>query len=319
MSSTPIDRIFTRLKLVERAPQRRSLWTSLRRALLVPVNLLRAAAAATPGVRFHFALMGHALRGLFGHLTLAEAHELIVRPMDSVRYFEFEFLWQATGSRGSMGDYLDVSSPRLFSLRVLLSGKAPRAVIANPDIADLSITKRLFNNAGVSPLCEFRSSLVSELAKAGESFDTISCISVLEHIPPAQTRNALADLWHMLKPGGKLLLTLPCAKEAFDEYVNFNEYGLLSADDKGFVFGQRFFNDELLRSEIFAIAGAPSRMAIFGEVAGGESFANRKEKLENPNYPYWREPLFVAESYQLYAQIGDLPGLGVVGLEFVKP
>jgi SAM-dependent methyltransferase len=318
MTSDMTGKVHTRLERPKSSTRRKARWVSVLRAAQVPVNLLRAAAAGLPGVRFHFALMGWALRGLGKHLTVAQAHELFAQPMDSVRYFEFDFLWQTVAAQGTMGDYLDVSSPRLFSFRALLSGKASRAVIANPDGADLAATRTLFANAGVAQRCEFHQALVSDLAAMGRSFDTISCISVLEHIPPAHTRQALADMWSMLKPGGRMLLSVPCARTAFDEYINFNEYGLLDANEQGFVFGQRFFDEDLLRSEILATTGTPSRMAVFGEMSGGESFANRQAKLSDSDYPYWRESLFVAENYRLFGRIGDLPGLGVIGLEFVK-
>jgi hypothetical protein len=141
---------------------------------------------------------------------------------------------------------------------------------------------------------------------------------VLEHIPPAHTRQALADMWCMLKPGGRLLLSVPCARVAFDEYINFNEYGLLDADEQGFVFGQRFFDDALVRSQIYSVTGTPSRAAVFGELAGGEFFENRQQKLDNPDYPYWQEPLIMAKGFCRHDRIDHLPGLGVVAMEFVK-
>jgi SAM-dependent methyltransferase len=318
MTSDTIGKIHTRLKLAKPDLRPKAPWTSLMHAAQVPVNLLRAAAAGLPGVGFHFALMGCALRGLGKRLTVAQAHELIARPMDSVRYFEFGFLWQAVAAQRTLGDYLDVSSPRLFSFRALLSGKASRAVIANPDGADLAATRALFANAGIAQRCEFHQALVSDLAAMGGAFDTISCISVLEHVPPAQTRQALADMWRMLKPGGRLLLSVPCARVAFDEYINFNEYGLLDADEQGFVFGQRFFDDALMHTEIYAVTGAPSRAEVFGEAAGGEFFDNRQQKLDDPDYPYWREPLIMAKGFRRYGRIDQMHGLGVIALEFVK-
>ena len=154
MTSDTIGKVHTRLKLAHASPRSKAPWVSLLRAAQVPVNLLRAGATGLPGVGFHFALMGCALRGL-GGLTVAQVHELIARPMDSVRYFEFGFLWQAIAAKKTLGDYLDVSSPRLFSFRALLSGKASRAVIANPDGADLAATRTLFANAGIAQRCEF--------------------------------------------------------------------------------------------------------------------------------------------------------------------
>jgi hypothetical protein len=53
---------------------------------------------------------------------------------------------------------------------------------------------------------------------------------VLEHIP--EDRDALEKMRNLLESGGKLLLSVPCAAEAFEEYIDFDEYGLLEMDDK---------------------------------------------------------------------------------------
>jgi SAM-dependent methyltransferase len=44
----------------------------------------------------------------------------------------------------------------------------------------------------------------------GGQFDAVTCISTLEHIP--DDKQALANMMKILKPGGFLLLTVPCGK-----------------------------------------------------------------------------------------------------------
>jgi SAM-dependent methyltransferase len=46
---------------------------------------------------------------------------------------------------------------------------------------------------------------------ADSSFDRVTCIEVLEHIPQAQRRATLREVWRVLKPGGKFILRCPHA------------------------------------------------------------------------------------------------------------
>ncbi len=46
---------------------------------------------------------------------------------------------------------------------------------------------------------------------ADASFDCVTCIEVLEHIPQTMRRTALREVWRVLKPGGKLVLRCPHA------------------------------------------------------------------------------------------------------------
>jgi hypothetical protein len=41
--------------------------------------------------------------------------------------------------------------------------------------------------------------------------------------------------------------------------------------------------------------------------------------MHNPYYPIWREPWMMAREWRLFERIDQMPGVGVVGLMFVKP
>ena len=144
------------------------------------------------------------------------------------------------------------------------------------------------------------------------------CSQVLEHIP--QDTQALRTMWSLLQPGGRLILTLPCMAQPMEQYISHNQYGVLAPGDDGYTFWQRFYDPQRLQACIFAVTGPPQRMAVYGETARGLFFRNATAKrLLGSAYPFWREPWMMATEYRAFDAIDQLPGDGVVLLEFTKP
>src|SRR5688572_28021486 len=85
-------------------------------AILGPVNAVRAALRGTPGMRFQIEAADVACRlALRGRREeLVQAGKLLAFPMDSTRYFEFDWVWERLQQRPPAVRYLDVSSPRLL-------------------------------------------------------------------------------------------------------------------------------------------------------------------------------------------------------------
>jgi SAM-dependent methyltransferase len=192
------------------------------------------------------------------------------------------------------------------------------ADLVNPDLKDLEVTRELFDVCGLSGRCSFLGKLAAELDLLPESYDLITSISVIEHIPGSGDLLAVEKMWQLLKPGGRLLISVPCSAQAFEEYVDYDEYRLQDVDCENFVFGQRFYNDKLLRERIFSVTGLPKRVGVYGEKRPGYSFANREAKVNDPNYPFWMEPYLTGQHFTYFSAIDALPGLGVVSMIFEK-
>ena len=288
--------------------------------LMTPLYWAMARASGAPGLAIHWkaAVLG-AKSLILSRLPFSDAYGIIFFPMDSVRYFEFEVLWEFLQTRSrEVRRYLDVSSPRLFPILALSELKDATADIANPDGKDLDVTRTLATAAGVSERCRFHPWLVDDFMFSPESFDLVTSISAIEHIPSGGDHRAVKMLWGTLTPGGRLLLSVPCAREAFEERMDFNEYGILGPDADGSYFGSTFYDASLIEERIFRVTGRPARYAICGERAEGLFFRNRSEKISNPNYPFWREPYMMAKEYRRYGSIDELPGIGVIAMEFIK-
>jgi len=235
--------------------------------------------------------------------------------MDSTRYFEFAYMWDAL-SKLSIPRYFDVSSPRLFPIMVLLKKCELFAELLNPDAKDLTLTAHLVQALNLEKRCNLRECLISAAPFEPGSFDVITSISVVEHIP--QDTEAVQKMWDLLKLGGRLLLTLPCAAQASEQYIDRDEYGLLIPDENGYFFFQRLYDQELLEDRIFSITGQPRRCVIYGEKSPGTLRRNLDRKRGDPHYPYWREPYMMGQDFSYFKELGELPGEGVIALEFEK-
>lgn len=296
--------------------------TKLRRlasdVALAPAYWAMARLAGGPGLRFtgeSVRLAVDALRRRGAGVSLRTVYGLLHQPMDSTRYFEFDFMWESV--RGAaVTRYLDVSSPRLFPIAVLRAFPAATAELINPDANDLAVTRRLVQAAGLARRCALGTDTIEAARFEPGTFDLVTCISVLEHI--ADDRAAVERMWALVRPGGRLLISVPCSAVRAEQYIDENEYGVLATDESGFVFFQRFYDAELLAERVFAVTGAPARQRVFGERAAGAFQANAARKRGDTLYPAWREPYMMATEYRYFDALAELPGEGVVAMEFVK-
>jgi SAM-dependent methyltransferase len=55
---------------------------------------------------------------------------------------------------------------------------------------------------------------VTAIPMPDASFDAVLCLDMLEHVPPADRAQAIAELVRVLAPGGRLLLTFPSGPDA---------------------------------------------------------------------------------------------------------
>ena len=294
----------------------RSLLMRLKGNVLVTFYLFAAFIAGGPGISFHLKCI---CLGLISALTRKQKrgnYRLIFSPMDSTRYFEFHECWKRLHNL-PFDNYLDVSSPRLLPYFLIRSNKQAAAAMINPDENDIRETRKFFNDFGIADKCKIINSTIEESSLEQESFDLITCISVLEHIPCDGA--AVRQMWALLKKGGRLTLTVPCMSKPLEQYISHNQYGVLQPGSDGYTFWQRYYDEERIRKEIYSIAGLPEYMSIYGEKINGLFFRNATlKRAMGACYPFWQEPYMMAKEYRHFKSIAELPGEGVVYMEFLK-
>ncbi|MBS1665933.1 MAG: class I SAM-dependent methyltransferase [Bacteroidetes bacterium] len=270
------------------------------------------------GIRFHLYVVKKSIIAFFKQkISLPELDSLAIIPLDSFRYFEFHF-GRIFLKDLKIENYLDVSSPRFFPAYLIEHKKLAKATLVNPDKKDIEGTERIFKKFQLKGDIEFINGLIANVNQELESFDLITCISVLEHIPMEYFDASLKQIWALLKPGGFLLISVPVSKNAYDEYINYNEYELQEKSPDGYYFGQRFHSQKLIDQLFISYLGHPIKSKIAGEIENGYFNKNRFDKLNYVNYPRWKESIFFNENYKEYNSIDSLPGIGVEIFLFQK-
>lgn len=280
---------------------------------LFPVYWAAGAFLRVPGSRFRWECFRAGVRCLRAG-RWADAYHCIVSPLDSVRHFEMDFFWRRIRTVRPVR-VLDVSSPRLLTMALLRSDAKAHADMLNPDVGDLARTRLLASALGVADRCRFLGRMIDDLPEEDRGYPMVTCMSVLEHI--VDDMAAIRTMWERIAPGGRLLLSVPCAAQAIEEYSNIDDYGLLERDEAGYVFWQRYYDEARLRA-IFAITGMPVSRAVYAERVPGAYDADVRAKRTNPFYPRWREPWATARAYARRDDVATLPGMGVIALEFIK-
>ncbi len=261
---------------------------------------------------------------LFGLSLAAKRHANVPKPLvqrllngtlESTTYFEFDFAWRAlTSSEPDDKDYLDVLSPWLLPLLLMQRRRMSRAIVVNPDGLTVQTFRQLLDAAGLAGLgsrCEVIGRLLEECSLAPGSFAVITSIS-----GPAQVKNdstLVGTMWTLLKPGGRLIISLPCT---------FNAAGRISNHDwneeestEPVLSRPRVYDPQLLQDRIFSVLGEPTSVVVYGEIAKRDPRQAKKAAF-GPGYPRPREPLKMARDWRCYSRVQDLPGQGVIAMTF---
>lgn len=267
--------------------------------------------ARVPGREF--ARFGRGLGWQAMRAGLPFGAEWLLYPVSSTRYWEFPFTWAHLPAGRSLGRCLDVSSPRLFSLFVA-GRRAPASLrILNPDVRDAEQTRQAALLQGSAIAVD--TSPVSIIDDERSKYDVIWSISVIEHIPDDGDTRAMATLYRALAPGGRLLLTVPVDRHAYDEYRPTDTYRLgMPATDRGYFF-QRWYDEAGVRARLLEPI-APDRVTLrwYGEKRAGHFAAYIREWLARGRERTLADPIEFGRNYRTFDSWAAMPGAGVCGI-----
>lgn len=230
---------------------------------------------------------------------LREAVIRVVVPLDPSRYLELPETRRELDAR--VGDrVLDLASPKL--LAVVLSREGVEVTSVDQLQDEVDRWRRL--TQGESHL-RFEVADGRKLPYGDAAFDHAYSVSVLEHIPEQGDEIALRELARVVKPGGRIVITLPYATEAWDEFRDEPLYADHGPSPNGRYFFQRWYDDAGVDR---LIAAAPSLEIRGRRVARLQPNLN---SLYNRYFP-WLVPL--GPFFGLLARERDDPDGDVVRL-----
>lgn len=180
--------------------------------------------------------VGLGARYLLRHGYLREAVIRVVVPLDPSRYLELPETRRELAARPGER-VLDLASPKLLAVALAREGIEVTSVDELPD--EVERWRRLTRGEA-----NLRLEVADgrRLPYADGSFDHAYSVSVLEHIPKGGDEAALRELARVVKPGGRIVLTLPHAPQAHEEYRDRPLYADHGASPAGRYFFQRWYD-----------------------------------------------------------------------------
>jgi SAM-dependent methyltransferase len=243
--------------------------------------------------------------------------EWLLQPIESVRYPEFGFARDCLPKH--FVEALDVSSPRLFSLH-LAKRRSGHITMLNPDRTDIEETKRLIKIArlGQISLREAGVELLRE-AQMQAKFDVIWSISVVEHIAGDYSdSDAMRFMYDALKPGGRLIITVPVDREFRSESIAEKLYGTQPMQSDGTFFFQHYYDAEAIKTRLsYAIGTNPAVIRWFGESRPGW-WNNYRAEWSARGMRRVADVIEMVENFCEFGTWEDMPGSGICGLMYMK-
>ena len=163
-----------------------------------------------------------------------EAVVRVVVPLDPSRYLELPWAIEQLGARA--GDrVLDLASPKLLAVR--LARRGVRVTSVDQLEREIATWQAL---AGDVPGLELQVADGRSLPFDDASFDHAYSISVLEHIEEPGDAEALRELARVVRPGGRVLVTLPHALEYREDWRQAPVYANVPRGGRSFF--QRWYD-----------------------------------------------------------------------------
>jgi SAM-dependent methyltransferase len=156
------------------------------------------------------------VRDLVRHGPSREGAIRVAIPLDPSRYLELPWARRALGARAGER-VLDLASPKLLAVALARSGVDVVSVDALP--SEIDLWRRL------APETRFEVADGRALPYEDGAFDRAYSISVLEHIGGDGDERSLAELARVVKPGGRIVLTVPYADAYFEDWRDRPVYG----------------------------------------------------------------------------------------------
>jgi SAM-dependent methyltransferase len=223
-----------------------------------------------------------------------EALARLVNPLSYPRYMEFDLALQPLAPLDGC-TVLDLGSPKLPA--VLVARQFANCQLYATDIRDYFVdpTAHFLRRLGLGDRVG-RDIVLDvqdgrELSYADEFFDRVFSISVLEHIPDDGDSAAMREIGRVLKPGGRVTLTVPfCNARYWEEFIQGPVFERKASNEPTFY--QRHYDAHALAQRLVEPSGLRLvKTEFFGEPG------LRFEPYWNRIPMRWKLPLLWAQPF----------------------
>ncbi|GBD97944.1 MAG TPA: class I SAM-dependent methyltransferase [Nitrospirae bacterium] len=217
-----------------------------------------------------------------------EALRRILTPINVSRCYEFSRTFDCL--RPEKGDLiLDLSSPKLLS--VYIKEKVGcRVVTSDINIDEIRDWKSLTDHKKAKP--EWLLIDGQNTGFRNNSFDKVFSISVLEHIAGDGDAKTVKELGRILKPGGRLVFTVPFSLKYREESRREDVYDLYTEEQKDFHWSH-YYDEDTIREKLVRDSGLVLENMYFG-YGTGSLIWKRIERLGRYGFPFWFFSMFLA-------------------------
>ena len=187
-------------------------------------------------LRLYRTSVGVGLGYLARHGYLREAVVRVVVPLDPSRYLELPQTRRELSARPGER-VLDLASPKVLAVSLAREGVEVTSVDLFPE--EIAVWRKL---VPAEPNLRLEVGDGRALPFEDAAFDHAYSVSVLEHIAEPGDEEALRELGRVVRPGGRVVLTLPFAARGHDELRAAPLYG--SGERRGErYFFQRWYDE----------------------------------------------------------------------------
>lgn len=190
--------------------------------------------------------VGLGVHDVLRHGYRREALRCVLIPLDPSRYLELPWALETIGAKPGER-VLDLASPKLLAVQLARGGV--RVTCVDELESEIETWRALAADSGVA----FRVADGRALPFEDTSFDHAYSISVLEHIEGDGAKAALRDLARVVRPGGRVLVTLPYASTYSEDWRDAPMYAAHEPVD-GRYFFQRWYDDAHLDALVESVA-----------------------------------------------------------------